>query len=113
MFGLTLGNSRIRGDAMVVTYVRGLLGQRAVPQFEPTQLVPTHEGGQAHAADDWLRLDRFLILGTVGGTFYVGERQHTAESLDVVRRCVAGDGVRAVRRIVETSEAGRAPKTDP
>ena len=64
-------------------------------------------------SDDWLRLDRFLMLGTVGGTFYVKEREHTAESLDVVRRCVATDGPRVVRRIVEISESGRAPKTDP
>ena len=33
---------------MVKTYVRGLFGQRAVPSFEPTKLVPTHEAGLAH-----------------------------------------------------------------
>jgi len=98
---------------MVKMYVRGLLGQRAVSQFEPTPLISTRESGRAHEADNWMRLDRSLILGTIGGRFYVCEREHTAERLDVVRCCVAGDGLRVVRRIVEIGEAGRAPKSDP
>lgn len=99
---------------MVSTYDKGLRGATAVPTFEPTPLTATHNiGGQAHVADDWMRLDRFLVIGTTGGTYYVGERDHTLENLDVVRRCVAADGVRVVNRIVEISHAGRAPKQDP
>lgn len=73
----------------------------------------THEGGTAYVADLWLRLRRFLILGTSGGTFYVGERELTIESLDAVRACLAADGPRTVREIVAVGESGRAPKHDP
>ena len=75
--------------------------------------VVTHEGGTAYAVDDWARLRRFLILGSEGGTFYVGERALTRENAAVVARCLDADPVRAVAEIVAISEAGRAPKNDP
>jgi 60 kDa SS-A/Ro ribonucleoprotein len=98
---------------MVKNYIRGLRGKLATPVFEPTPLKSTHQGGQAQVADDWMRFERFLMIGTDKGTYYVGEARHTLDNLDVVRRCVAADGTRAVRRIVEISESGRAPKQDP
>jgi 60 kDa SS-A/Ro ribonucleoprotein len=70
-------------------------------------------GGYTFLVDDWLRLDRFLILGTAGGTYYSGERELTLENAAVVRRCIAQDGPRTVARIAEISDAGRAPKNDP
>jgi 60 kDa SS-A/Ro ribonucleoprotein len=73
----------------------------------------THEGGRAFALDPWARLRRFLVLGSEGGTFYVGERELTAENLAAVRACLELDGARVVEEIVAVSEAGRAPKQDP
>ncbi len=99
---------------MVSAYLRGLRGKAAQPVFHETPLVPTHNpGGMAHVADDWTRLDRFLVIGSSNGTFYVGEEQHVLENLDVVRTCLAIDGPRLVSRIVEISESGRSPKQDP
>lgn len=69
--------------------------------------------GYGWAVDDWMRLDRFLILGTEGGTYYVSERKLTIESAEAVLRCIQSDGPRVVARIVEISGAGRAPKNDP
>jgi 60 kDa SS-A/Ro ribonucleoprotein len=63
--------------------------------------------------DQWVRLDRFLVLGSEGGTFYIGERKLTRENAQAVVACLAQDGPRTVRRIVEVSVAGRAPKNDP
>jgi 60 kDa SS-A/Ro ribonucleoprotein len=63
--------------------------------------------------DDWVRLDRFLVLGSEGGTYYINERRLTRENAEAVARCIAEDGVRVVRRVTEISEAGRAPKNDP
>ena len=70
-------------------------------------------GGPAFAIDDWARLDRFLILGSEGGSYYAGERQLTRENAQAVVRAIAADGARAVARIVAVSEGGRAPKNDP
>jgi 60 kDa SS-A/Ro ribonucleoprotein len=78
-----------------------------------TSQVQNSAGGYAWIVDDWVRLDRFLVLGAEGGTYYIGERKVTVENAQAVRRCMEADGLRVVRRIVEISEAGRAPKNDP
>ncbi|HSU16817.1 TROVE domain-containing protein [Longimicrobium sp.] len=88
----------------------------ATPQGAPipgTAQVPNSAGGFAWALDKWARLDRFLVLGSDGGTFYVGERELTVENARSVAECIGEDGARVVRRAVEVSEAGRAPKNDP
>ena len=61
-------------------------------------MVPNNAGGFAYRADDWTRLDRFLILGTEGGTYYVGEATLTLQNAEVVARCLAADGERTVGR---------------
>lgn len=86
------------------------------PQREPlpgTRQTPNSAGGYAWAVDDWTRLDRFLVLGSEGGSYYATERALTMENALAVLRCIAADGEQVVRRIVEVSEAGRAPKNDP
>jgi 60 kDa SS-A/Ro ribonucleoprotein len=76
-------------------------------------MVANDAGGYVYALDDWARLDRFLILGSEGGTFYASELRLTRENATVVQRCIAADGARAVVRIVEISVSGRAPKQEP
>ena len=86
------------------------------PQDEPipeTNQVPNSAGGYVWPVDRWTRLDRFLILGSEGGTYYIGERELTVENAQAVVECVALDGPHVVRRILEVSTAGRAPKNDP
>ena len=70
-------------------------------------------GGYSWEVDDWTRFDRFLILGAEGGTYYIGERDLVKQNHDAIVRCIKSDGVRAVKRIVEISDGGRAPKNDP
>ncbi|MFN8651811.1 MAG: TROVE domain-containing protein [Gemmatimonadales bacterium] len=86
------------------------------PQHEPipnTSQVPNSAGGYAFPVDRWSRLDRFLVLGSEGGTYYIGERTLTQENAKAVVECLAEDGLRTVERILEVSVAGRAPKNDP
>ncbi|MCB0111626.1 MAG: TROVE domain-containing protein [Caldilineaceae bacterium] len=78
-----------------------------------TTQVMNSAGGYAWSVDDWARLDRFLVLGTEGGTYYIGEQKLTLENAQVIQQCIAADGQRVVARIVEISVAGRAPKNDP
>jgi len=75
--------------------------------------VANSAGGHAWPVDDWARLDRFLVLGSEGGTYYVREPKLTLDNAEAVQRCIAADGARAVARIAELSEAGRAAKNDP
>lgn len=87
---------------------------RATPQAEPIPgTVPNAAGGHAFAVGDWARLDRFLVLGSEGGSYYASPRALTAANAAAVQRCVAQDGARAVAAIVAVSEGGRAPKQDP
>ena len=74
---------------------------------------PNSAGGYAFPVDDWVRLERFLVLGSEGGSYYAGEAVLTRDSAAAVLRAIAADGERAVARIVEVSEQGRAPKNDP
>src|SRR5262249_45585952 len=76
-------------------------------------MVVNSAGGYSFAVDDWARLERFLILGSEGGSYYASERKLTRENAQAVLRCIAVDGREAVRRIAAVSSAGRAPKNDP
>src|SRR3954464_7203172 len=86
--------------------------RQAVARLRP-RATTTHEGGVAFEVDTWTRLQRFLILGTDGGTFYVGEREITLENAAVVRECLDQDAARTVELIATISESGRAARNDP
>jgi 60 kDa SS-A/Ro ribonucleoprotein len=75
--------------------------------------VPNSAGGYAWPVDDWVRLERFLVLGSEGGSYYATERALSRANAEAVERCVRADGQRTVARIVAVSDAGRAPKNDP
>ncbi|HEV7557442.1 MAG TPA: TROVE domain-containing protein, partial [Kofleriaceae bacterium] len=89
---------------------------KSTPQHEPmlgTNQIENSAGGYVWGLDDWDRLERFLVLGCDGGTYYVGERQLTRDNAQVVARCIAADGLKTIHRIVAISDTGRAPKNDP
>lgn len=89
---------------------------RQTSQDEPIPgkaMTPNSAGGYSFAVDDWTRLDRFLILGCEGGSYYATEKKLTVENASAVLRCLDADPRRTVQRIVDISVAGRAPKNDP
>ena len=86
------------------------------PQDRPipgSAQVANSAGGYSFAVDDWARLERFLILGTDGGTCYAAERPLTLDNAEVVARCLDLDPARAVATIAAISDSGRAPKNAP
>jgi 60 kDa SS-A/Ro ribonucleoprotein len=74
--------------------------------------VTNSEGGFVFAAGIWMRLRRFLILGSEGGSFYAGERDLTGQNSEALDLCIAEDGPRVVAEIVAVSTTGRAAKND-
>jgi len=87
---------------------------KATPQTQPIPgTSPNNAGGFAFEIDDWGRFDRFLILGSEGGTFYVGERKLTKENASCVERCFELDGPRALKRISDVRLGGLAHRHDP
>jgi 60 kDa SS-A/Ro ribonucleoprotein len=92
------------------------LARLITPQSEPipgTGQVPNSAGGYAWPLGEWGRLDRFLVLGSEGGTFYVRERALTVENARVVESLVREQGEAVVRRVVEMSASGRVASNDP
>lgn len=90
---------------------------RSTPQSEPIHgredMVKNSAGGYVWEVDQWTKLERFLILGTEGGTYYIKEKELTKQNAENVIACVKADGLRAVSMIREISESGRAVRNDP
>lgn len=91
---------------------------KATPQTEPIPskehlMAQNNAGGFSFQTNDWMRLDRFLILGNEGGSYYCSEKVMTVDNAKVVLRCLQEDAGRVVQRIVQISQEGRAPKNDP
>ncbi|RYG46842.1 TROVE domain-containing protein, partial [bacterium] len=81
--------------------------------FNPLAPQPkNHAGGDTFVVDPFVRLNRFLMLGSEGGTYYVAPQRLTLKNADNLREAIALDGWRVVREIVEVSESGRAPRQD-
>lgn len=98
-----------------VGHLAARLRWRRTPQREPipgSTQVPNGAGGFTWHVDDWARLDRFLILGSEGGTYHVGERTLTRESATAAEVCITEDGLRVVERVAAISTSGRAARND-
>lgn len=98
------------------SYLTRATDKKATPQREKiagTNQKQNSAGGFSFVVDDMERLRRFLILGSEGGSYYVGERKMTLDNLSAVNRAIVQNGPAVVEQIVAVSEAGRAPKNDP
>ena len=78
-----------------------------------TDQVQNSAGGFSFQITPWQKLDRFLILGSEGGSYYADEKTLTKANAKNVIELIKKDGVAVVKRIAEISDSGRAPKNDP
>lgn len=96
----------------------GAVSSKVTPQLEvipgrESEMEKNHAGGYVFTVSPWTALDRFLVLGTEGGTYYATEAKMTKDNAKGVIDLIKVDGVKVVARVVEISDAGRAPKNDP
>lgn len=84
---------------------------QAIPGRE-SEMARNNAGGFTFTLDKWGTLDRFIMLGSENGNYYVGKKDVAKQSFANTLACIAEDGVRAVERAVEYSVSGRAPKND-
>jgi 60 kDa SS-A/Ro ribonucleoprotein len=97
-------------------YLKNALSRKATPQSQPipgSAQVTNLAGGYSFALGDWERLERFLILGSEGGSYYASEKALTLQNAKIVQKCVQSDGERLVTVVAQVSDSGRAPKNDP
>ncbi|MHA2067730.1 MAG: TROVE domain-containing protein [Candidatus Thorarchaeota archaeon] len=100
----------------MVNYAKHV-SRKVTPQSEKasSKQKKNSAGGYTFKIDDWDRLDRFLVLGSDGGTYYASEKKLTKQNAKCVERLLkksVKSGLKVVERIVEISQAGRAPKND-
>jgi 60 kDa SS-A/Ro ribonucleoprotein len=81
-------------------------------QAAPNQ-VKNNAGGFTFKVSDKSRLERFLILGTDGGTYYVGEQKHTSQNIEFLRKFVADDLQTFLDVVTDVSVNGRAYRNSP
>lgn len=80
------------------------------PQSRPIRgrnQVKNNAGGFVFKLDKWDQLDRFLVLGIVGGTYYQSEGDIADENFDLLDECIRDDADRVAQKVTELSVAGR------
>ena len=89
---------------------------RATPQNQPVfgrDMIANAAGGYVFKVSDETRLERFLILGTAGGTYYIGENKLTADAAkDLIAFCER-DPAKFLSIVRDVSVNGRAYKQQP
>lgn len=83
----------------------------ATEQVSPLQ-VPNNGGGFSFAVSDKIRLERFLILGTDGGTYYTKEMDLTKQNVDFIVNLIKTNEDLVLNTAVEISRDGRAYRND-
>ncbi|MBI2298268.1 MAG: TROVE domain-containing protein [Armatimonadetes bacterium] len=76
-------------------------------------MIPNAAGGYTFQVDPWMQLRRFLVTGTLAGTYYTSAQKLTLDNVEVVRELLDRDPERVVNEVVAVSTAGRAPSNDP
>lgn len=89
----------------------------ATPQTQRTpgrtDEVRNNAGGFVFKVSDKDRLERFLILGTDGGTYYVSENRLTGQNLKFVKSLIATNERLVIDTLVDIATRNRAPKNSP
>jgi 60 kDa SS-A/Ro ribonucleoprotein len=95
-------------------YAKHLLStqQKPIPGRE-AEMVPNGAGGFNFALPVWDAFERFLILGSEGGTYYVSERKLTRDAAKAALTCLAQDPLVYLELVSDVHGNGRAPKWQP
>lgn len=93
------------------------VSQKTTPQTKPipgiVNQVKNNAGGYVFEISDQKKLERFLTIGTEGGTFYVSESKLTEDNAKSIIKTIQNNGEKVIKTIEEFSETNRAPKADP
>lgn len=75
--------------------------------------IENNAGGYVFQVDDMNLVNRFLIMGTECGSYYVSEKELTYQVSDKIKSIIEARGKEVVDLIVKVSNEGLAPKNDP
>lgn len=88
---------------------------RVTPQQKPATpaQVKNNAGGYVFTITPQQHLERFLIAGVDGGTYYVGQDKHVEDNVTMLQAVIKSDEAAVVRTIVDVSVNARALKQSP
>ena len=82
------------------------------PAFGRTDMVQNNAGGYGFKITPQEQLERFLLIGSEGGTYYVGEKKLTEDNAQTILSLIKANGLGVVSTVVDFAVNNRAPKAD-
>lgn len=82
------------------------------PIFGRTDMVKNNAGGFGFEVSPQDRLERFLLIGSEGGTYYVNEQKLTEDNAQSIVSLIKTDGRNVLRTVIDFATNNRAPKAD-
>lgn len=83
------------------------------PQSQPLPgMVPNQGGGYSFEINDLQKVERFLKLGTEGGTYYIGEKELTQKNAEAVVRCLKTNARAVIDLAYDVSFNNKTVKND-
>lgn len=76
------------------------------------KMVKNNAGGYGFEITPQERLERFLLIGSEGGTYYAGEKELTKENAEKIIEYIKEDGLVVVDTVRNFAKQNRAPKAD-
>lgn len=92
-----------------------LTSTKKTPQTQPMfgqTMVKNSAGGYSFQITPQEQLERFILIGTEGGTYYATEQKLTKENATAIVAMIKTDGVKVVQTVVDFAINNRAPKAD-
>jgi 60 kDa SS-A/Ro ribonucleoprotein len=91
------------------------INTKVTPQVQRANArqVKNNAGGYVYQASHKSRLERFLILGVDGGTYYVKTPDLALQNVDFIRDHLSTNANEVIATVVEVSESGRAKSNSP
>lgn len=85
----------------------------ATKKIPGSKEVANNGGGFSFECSPMAQLNRFLLIGSEGGTYYVSEKKLTKDNVKNLVKLIKTNGKQVIDEIVKISDAGRAPKNSP
>lgn len=86
------------------------------PQSRPIpgqNMVPNNAGGYGFQVTPQQQLERFLLIGSEGGTYYTDEQKLTEDNAKEIIKYIKEDGKTVLNTVYNFITQNRAPKIDP
>jgi 60 kDa SS-A/Ro ribonucleoprotein len=96
---------------MPTNYSRIASNVPVTKQADPRQ-IQNDSAGFVFQADALTRLERFLILGAEGSTYYVSHQEHALRNVQTVNQALAHNPMATIDLALDVSVKGRAMKQD-